>query len=66
MDSKTEWWPKLAVGRPKSPPADDPLAQELSQQDEATRKWIARYLSLADFLLSSDGSEQIDVEESAA
>lgn len=66
MDSKIEWWSRLAVHQPKSPPVDDPLAQELCQEDETTRKWIARYLYLADFLLSSQGSEQIEEGESSA
>ena len=65
MNPKTEWWLKLPVKQPDRPPGEEP-AQELSHEDEATRKWVARYLYLADFLLSTEESEELEIDESAA
>ncbi|HLJ30339.1 MAG TPA: hypothetical protein VKY85_26780 [Candidatus Angelobacter sp.] len=53
MDSSS-WWPRLPSARkPKPPPPED----SLSQEDEETRRTIARYLHLADRLLSAETPE---------
>ena len=67
MNSEPKWWLRLQVQQPKLPAAaDDPLARELSQEDETTRKWIGRYVHLADFLLSTEEPEDLEIDESSA